>query len=141
MKKDIMLSLILFLCFISACSQKEIELYEKELLENSGNWEVKLYLAELSLEESISEENTWKFKYLKDVEEEMHFQYEFIFGDPPYLAIGPIEGKIINNEMFEETQYDQKMIEAVRYHQLTLNIYWEDDEEELQEESFIFKDF
>src|SRR5699024_1547907 len=121
-------------------NEEDVELYQKELKKSSENWDVKLYVAELSKEEEFSEKNTLTIKYLKEIEEEKTFQYELIYGDPPHLAVGPSEHKLTNDGIFEQTDYDQKMMQEIWYSQIALVIYWEDEYGVPMEEEFIFRD-
>lgn len=153
MKKRIILPLILILYFISACHPKEINLededvrlYEKEFLDQSENWEVKLHLKEI--DETWSPENELPYeadiltiKYLKEIEEDLKFHYKMNYSDPVAMITEPgYKITLQNQKMYTETHFQQKMIEEVCFGTLMLEVHWEDSEGELQEENFIFND-
>lgn len=162
MKKRIVLPLIIILFFISACSLKElglkdeerkpedekVGLYDKEFIDQSENWEVKLHLRELSetwssyrRNQAPYEEDTLTIKYLKEIDEGLGFQYDWIYGDPMRGGIGAGYRITLQNQAeFIDTAFQQRMIEEVCFGTLTLKIHWEDQEGESQEESFVFQD-
>lgn len=151
MKKRIMLNLMLILCFVSACSRsadENVSLYDETFVQQSDNWEVSLHLKELSGTWSSYkgnqipyEEDTLVIKYLKDIDEGLEFSFKWNYGDPVRMEVLPGYTITLKNQTeFVETLFQQKMIEEVCFGTLTLEIYWENDEGETHEESFVFKD-
>lgn len=144
-----LLSLIFILCFISACSQKEVELENEEVIlyesyfgDRTEDWE---YI--FSLGKEFNGEITLRMRYLKDIDEELEYYYETSYGDPTETNFGdPITEAFDNpvltrdNIEFTETIYDQRIIEEACFGQLEFKFTWRVDGGKWQELISVYKD-